>query len=289
MFFHYNEFFKKITNNILMLLKNTKNNNNNYYSNNNNNELKDKIIIIKSSFKSLYIQNIENFTIKGKKKDNFKLYCEEFKKDINENNHKINKTYISKSDTSPNSTETKIQKTKTLIKKSNNIFQDKSTSLTNNHSPIKKRLSKIILLPNNSFQEESENSEVDIPYSLKQSFKNKKTLIEIEQNEKNRKFEKQNNEIDNIFSIKNSENLIKESIISNKKNTLDIIKSNIEKNSLNLNNPKYFYSKYFSSVIHENNPKKEFRKRLKNLAKIIKNNKKEFNREEEINIIKGKT
>ena len=272
-----------------MLLKNTKNNNNNYYSNNNNNELKDKIIIIKSSFKSLYIQNIENFTIKGKKKDNFKLYCEEFKKDINENNHKINKTYISKSDTSPNSTETKIKKTKTLIKKSNNIFQDKSTSPTNNHSSIKKRLSKIILLPNNSFQEESENSEVDIPYSLKQSFKKQKTLNEIEQNEKNRKFEKQNNEIDNIISIKNSENLIKESIISNKKNTLDIIKSNIEKNSLNLNNPKYFYSKYFSSVIHENNPKNEFRKRLKNLAKIIKNNKKEFNKEEEINIIKGKT
>ena len=280
---------KKNSNNILMLLKNTKNNNNNYYSNNNNNELKDKIIIIKSSFKSLYIQNIENFTIKGKKKDNFKLYCEEFKKDINENNHKINKTYISKSDTSPNSTETKIKKTKTLIKKSNNIFQDKSTSPTNNHSSIKKRLSKIILLPNNSFQEESENSEVDIPYSLKQSFKKQKTLNEIEQNEKNRKFEKQNNEIDNIISIKNSENLIKESIISNKKNTLDIIKSNIEKNSLNLNNPKYFYSKYFSSVIHENNPKNEFRKRLKNLAKIIKNNKKEFNKEEEINIIKGKT
>jgi hypothetical protein len=193
-----------------------------------------------------------NIYIKGKKLTHLQFLTSQFNhKDFNSNQNVIRTNSLPVNMLPKN----KLTKTRSLLK--NNID-------TPNTPVTKKRLSKIILLPNNSFQEESENSEVDIPYSLKQSFKNKKTLIEIEQNEKNRKFEKQNNEIDNIISIKNSENLIKESIISNKKNTLDIIKSNIEKNSLNLNNPKYFYSKYFSSVIHENNPKKEFRKRLKN-------------------------
>ena len=34
-----------------------------------------------------------------------------------------------------------------------------------------------------------------------------------------------------------------------KKDTLEIISKNIEKNSINLNNPNEFYSNYFSSII----------------------------------------
>ena len=53
---------------------------------------------------------------------------------------------------------------------------------------------------------------------------------------------------------------------------LDVIINNIEKNSLNLNNPQYFYSTYFSAVMdkEEKKPKKTLNDRLKKIVKLVK-------------------
>ena len=52
---------------------------------------------------------------------------------------------------------------------------------------------------------------------------------------------------------------------------LNVISQNIEKNSLNLNNPQYFYQSYFSSLMNKED-KNNITSRLKNIAKIIENN-----------------
>ena len=59
---------------------------------------------------------------------------------------------------------------------------------------------------------------------------------------------------------------------SNSNSMLDVISANIEKNYLNLNNPKYFYSNYFSQVMNKDDPKDSSKKvvqKLKDIAKII--------------------
>jgi hypothetical protein len=64
---------------------------------------------------------------------------------------------------------------------------------------------------------------------------------------------------------------------------LDLISQNIEINSLNLNNPKYFYSNYFSNIINKKEKEKEKEKerekdtvgsRLNNIKKLLEKHKK---------------
>jgi hypothetical protein len=64
-------------------------------------------------------------------------------------------------------------------------------------------------------------------------------------------------------------------------NMLDLISQNIEINSLNLNNPKYFYSNYFSNIINKKEKEKEKEKekdnvgsRLSNIKKLLEKHKK---------------
>ena len=59
---------------------------------------------------------------------------------------------------------------------------------------------------------------------------------------------------------------------SNSNSMLDMISQNIEKNYLNLNNPKYFYSNYFSKVMNKDDPKdntKTVVQKLKDIATLI--------------------
>ena len=55
---------------------------------------------------------------------------------------------------------------------------------------------------------------------------------------------------------------------------LNVISQNIEKNSLNLNYPHYFYQKYFSALMNktDNKSMNNITDRLKNIAKMIENN-----------------
>ena len=88
------------------------------------------------------------------------------------------------------------------------------------------------------------------------------------------KYNENNNEKSNIKRKEhnNSDN-------DDKTNMLDLISQNIEINSLNLNNPKYFYSNYFSNIINKKEKEKEneknnFGSRLNNIKKLLEKHKK---------------
>ena len=63
---------------------------------------------------------------------------------------------------------------------------------------------------------------------------------------------------------------------NDKKDVLDVIINNIEKNSQNLTNPEMFYSKYFHAMIdkaenkNDNKSTKDLNSRLKKIAKLAK-------------------
>ena len=62
---------------------------------------------------------------------------------------------------------------------------------------------------------------------------------------------------------------------SQKKNVLEEISTNIQKNSLNLNNPEMFYSTMFAKVLGEEKEKdgnKNLNKKLNDLLKLIEDN-----------------
>ena len=79
--------------------------------------------------------------------------------------------------------------------------------------------------------------------------------------------------INNIASFK-SEKISPSSKKKNINDMLNVISQNIEKNSLNLNNPHYFYQKYFSALMNktDNKSMNNITDRLKNIAKMIENN-----------------
>ena len=318
----FNSFKKQFPNSILMLINNKKPKTLYHKGNNDSNinkiNTKDNIIIKKSSFDSIDIQNIENFTLKGetKQKENFKNYFEQFQNNLSNNNNNNNNTnnnnldinYYRTSSTPMNSIQLKrLNKPKNTTKSSKNKYTIRIDKCDNNPPIIKKRLSKLMFdeennLENNTLSPEEKSSFYSFVQSIgnennvsfnendKDNYQKRRKTLFLDPSKKNYL-----NIIEKSVTIKSSDDLRNEKSIISKKsnniNTLDLIRNNIEKNSLNLNNPEYFYSKYFSSVINENKPKNEFRNRLKNLAKIIKNNKKDLNEEEEKEElrIKGKT
>lgn len=72
----------------------------------------------------------------------------------------------------------------------------------------------------------------------------------------------------NLISMKNNSSNQK------KPDLLNLISQNIEKNSLNLNNPELFYSEYFQKLVNQNNLKEEqnLYKRLINAEKLLMDN-----------------
>ena len=201
----------------------------------------------------------------------------------------------------------RLNKPKNTTKSSKNKYTIRIDKCDNNPPIIKKRLSKLMFgtennLENNTLSPEEKSSFYSFVQSIgnennvsfnendKDNYQKRRKTLFLDPSKKNYL-----NIIEKSVTIKSSDDLRNEKSIISKKsnniNTLDLIRNNIKKNSLNLNNPEYFYSKYFSSVINVNKPKNEFRNRLKNLAKIIKNNKKDLNEEEEKEElkIKGKT
>ncbi len=260
--FKSNESFESIKqkspNSILMLL------NNPFFTNNNLNNNNNHLLIKQSSFDFLEIQKIESFTLKGEEKlQNFEFFRKQFQKSLINTNDNYDINIIRTSSTPTHLSQIKqFYKTKTINKSPHQA--------TNNNPTIKRRLSKIMFS-----QQENENI---ISSSINQSNNNNLLNMIDKSNIQKRKssmFVGGNNFFVEKSTIKSNENKNGDNNLflkKNKTNTLDLIRSNIEKNSLNLNNPQFFYSEYFSSVINnnnENNSKKEFNERLKNIAKII--------------------
>lgn len=78
--------------------------------------------------------------------------------------------------------------------------------------------------------------------------------------------------INGVFGMGNANQISPMKKVSNSNSMLDMISQNIEKNYLNLNNPKYFYSNYFSKVMNKDDPKdntKTVVQKLKDIATLI--------------------
>jgi len=85
------------------------------------------------------------------------------------------------------------------------------------------------------------------------------------------------NDNDNYNDNDNENNDEQNPAESRKKKMIDVISENIQTSSLNLNNPKSFYSNYFSNLINDNfkeKSKNRMGKRLSNIKKILINKKK---------------
>ena len=288
---------KKFPNSILMLLNNPFFTNKNINNMNNLNNNQDNLFIKKSSFDLIKIQKIESFTLKAEQKlQDFATFSKQFEKSMIQNNKSNDNWEINLIRTSSTPTHLseikKFYNTKTIIKSPHQgNYSDKYNSQIGN--PIKRRLSKIMF--------SKKENETESPSSLKQTNNNITFNDMIDksniQKRKSSVFFGRNSNFNFIenTNIKNNDNKNEESNIFLKKNntnTLDIIRNNIEKNSLNLNNPQFFYSEYFSSVINnnnENNTTKEFNQRLKNIAKIIEeHNKIDSNVSNEKEMVKSK-
>ena len=105
----------------------------------------------------------------------------------------------------------------------------------------KRRMSKMLFLKKKSFLKIDEDSKLKNTKTVEQSFDN-----------------------DNTNSSPGA---------VNRTNILDLISQNIEKNSLNLNNPQIFYENYFKNVINLNSNRienKDVSSRLSDIGKLIK-------------------
>ena len=267
-------------NNLLMLFKTNSNKTDaNTNSNNNYN------VNYKSSFNNISVQNQFNCNIyiKGKKLTHLQFLTSQFNhKDFNSNQNVIRTNSLPVNMLPKN----KLTKTRSLLK--NNID-------TPNTPVTKKRLSKLMFsqkergkmlnLDNESDYKNSNTINEKPINNLKES-----PIIELVQSMGNIPPPKRRRTTLKNFKIQpRYTNTYKSEVLNNfngnvspssdKKNMLDVISQNIEQNSLNLNNPHYFYSEYFSSVMNktENKPKNNLTLRLKNIAKIIENNCKKGN------------
>ena len=241
----------------------------------------------KSSFNNISVQNQYNCNIhlKGKKLTHLQLLTSQFNhKDFNTNQN-VTRTNSLPINMLPKN---RLTKTRSFLKNSFNV--DTPTS------PVqKKRLSKLMFSQKERGKVFNIENEVDFKNSNTinetpiNNFK-ESSIIELVQSMGNisppkrrrttLKYFKNQPRNTNTFkseALNNLNGIVSPS--SDKKNMLDVISQNIEKNSLNLNNPHYFYSEYFSAVMNktENKPKNNVTLRLKNIAKIIENNCKKGN------------
>ena len=270
-------------NNFLMLFNKTNSNKTDANTNSNNNYN----VNFKSSFNNISVQNQFNCNIhiKGNKLTQIQLLTSQFNhRDLNYNKN-VTRTNSLPINMLPKN---RLTKTRSFLK---NAFNAESPS-----SPVtKKRLSKLMFsqkerakIANLENESDFKNSNTinELPIN---NFK-ESSIIELVQSMGNipppqrrrttlKNFKNQPRQA-NTFrgeALNNLNGIVSPS--SDKKNMLDVISQNIEKNSLNLNNPHYFYSEYFSSVMNktENKPKNNVSLRLKNIAKIIENNCKKGN------------
>ena len=280
-------FKKKYPNSILMFL--------NYDSPNNiKNKLDSNIkenntIIKKSSFDSLSIEIVENFSLLKnikKKINNFDFFHEQFFDYSQRHKIKYNRT---------NSLPIKkIKESKIFYKSTNDIqnsFLDKYNSF--NVSPInRKKLNKMLNIQIEKLKNNENFSENDSSYSYHNTYKDNMSILDMMSSmrsvslfsNRKRMNSVKNFRINNLIINNNST----KDIINNKNenynhlhlNKLDLIHSNIRKNSYNLKNPNLFYSNFFDSVLNKDEHKtNNFTQRLKNIAKIIEDHSKCGSRE----------
>jgi hypothetical protein len=270
---------KKYPNSILMLLNYDSQNN---IKNKNDSSIKENNTIIKkSSFDSLKIENVETFSflkdIKKEKFPNFEFFRQQFF-DSQKHKSKFNRT---------NSLPIKKVKGNKIFYKSTNEIQNSFLDKYNsfNVSPInRKKLNKMKNIQIEKLKSCENYSENDSLNSYQNSYKDNMSIIDMMSSMRSVSLfsnRKRMNSVKN-FSINNliiNKNSTKDIInIKNENNNhlhlskLDLINSNIRKNSNNLKNPNLFYSNFFDSILNKDeNKSNNFTQRLKNIAKIIEN------------------
>ena len=270
---------KKYPNSILMLLNYDSQNN---IKNKNDSSIKENNTIIKkSSFDSLTIEIVETFSflkdIKKEKFPNFEFFRQQFF-DSQKHKRKFHRT---------NSLPIKKVKGNKIFYKSTNEIQNSFLDKYNsfNVSPInRKKLNKMMNIQIEKLKSCENYSENDSLNSYQNSYKDNMSIIDMMSSMRSVSLfsnRKRMNSVKN-FSINNliiNKNSTKDIInIKNENNNhlhlskLDLINSNIRKNSNNLKNPNLFYSNFFDSILNKDeNKSNNFTQRLKNIAKIIEN------------------
>ena len=131
----------------------------------------------------------------------------------------------------------------------NSDFYKRQKSMQKSKPMEKRRMSKMLLFKKKSFLKFDEDSKIKNTKTIEQSF-------------------------DSDYTNSNpSPGTV------NRTNILDLISQNIEKNSLNLNNPQIFYENYFKNVINLNSnslENKDVSSRLSDIGKLIKKNNKKL-------------
>ena len=242
----------------------------------------------KKIFKNLSRHNIISFTIYGikkfKKKKKKTLKKETSSKTIRSNNDIKSENSKSENGKSENS---KIEN-----KSKNNDFSPKKTSkqqLTrikpknnlNTPKNLDRRLSKMIFSSPKK-EVKSDNEENETINAHRDNFILKE--VKLSPRKKGIRTSKTFEDYNNSDSFQNNvEKMASNKLKIKKKDTLEIISKNIEKNSINLNNPNEFYSNYFSSIIgkkdiqtHENGVSTRLNK-IKELIQNKNNKNKEMN------------
>ena len=266
---------KKYPNSILMFL--------NYEPENNikkeidKSSKENKTIIIKSSFDSLSIEMVENFSflkeIKKEKFSNFELYSEQFF-DSQKQKSKFIRT---------NSLPIKKNQENQIFYKSTNEIQNSFLDKYNsfNISPInRKKLSKMMNIQIEKLKSCENYSENDSINSYQNSYKDNMSILDMMNSMRSVSLfsnRKRMNSVKNC-SINTSKEFSNNKSETNNRlplNKLDLINRNIRKSSNNLKNPNLFYSNFFDSVLNKDeNKSNHFTQRLKNIAKIIESHSK---------------
>ncbi len=257
---------------------NNKNNNNNNLNDNNNNNANNSNLNYKSSYNSILVENQSNCNIHLKpKKINLKNVSSLFEKENPlSDNQNIPRTHSLPINNKNVFLQNKLTKTKSFLKGNIDNLLLESRLLNS-----KKRLSKLM------FQKEKNNeNQISISNTMKKENGKESSIIDLVQSIGNielpkrrrttvkyiykNQFGKTNTLKSEKLNLNHSPSIEKR---NNNNNMLDLISENIEKNSLNLNNPQFFYSSYFSSVMNKTDKRKtDVTQRLKNIAKIIENN-----------------
>ena len=220
-----------------------------------------------SSFEYLTIQSNEDFSLKRNKK------VEDENKNID------NKLNINRVNSSPiaYNLQNKLKNNltnKSFIENSESINEKKNSTIRKNkqRSSFDQKLRRISFeeknLPFSTFikTQNTGKRKKKSTSNLLNDIKEKLSTISLE-NGLNEKIE------NDLQKKEHSKSVIKDpNVKKDHSHMLDLIINNIEKNSLNLNNPQYFYSTYFSSMMdkEENKPKKTLNDRLKKIVNLVK-------------------
>ena len=220
-----------------------------------------------SSFEYLTIQSNEDFSLKRNKKVE------------DENKFIDNKLNINRVNSSPiaYNLQNKLKNNltnKSFIENSESINEKKNSTIRKNkqRSSFDQKLRRISFeeknLPFSTFikTQNTGKRKKKSTSNLLNDIKEKLSTISLE-NGLNEKIE------NDLQKKEHSKSVIKDpNVKKDHSHMLDLIINNIEKNSLNLNNPQYFYSTYFSSMMdkEEKKPKKTLNDRLKKIVNLVK-------------------